>query len=95
MPTSAERAEARRRAAQAQGPAPAPANDDDLTSLTREKAAAWFAERGIDHMTADRLRQDASRRQGPRYYTIGRVPYYRLTDLRAWLREAQAAASAA
>jgi hypothetical protein len=54
--------------------------------LDREAAAAWFAARGIGRITADALRQMAARGKGPRFYKLGRYPYYRAEDLDEWLR---------
>lgn len=87
MPTSAERAAARREQKAEPAPPPAAGNDSDLTSLSRDEAAAWFAQLGFKVMTAERLRQDAAKKKGPPFFTIGRVPYYRRVDLEAWLRD--------
>ena len=51
--------------------------------LSRKEAADWLKARGLK-VSADYLRQTASK--GPQYVTLGRTPYYRVGDLRAWLR---------
>ena len=94
MPSSAERAAARRASRSLRSEAGRSGGDpaldpivlpgeDPLTMLDRAAAAQWLAERGLTKMTGDWLRQN--HRSGPPYVLIGRTPYYRLGELRAWL----------
>lgn len=53
--------------------------------LTRAEAAAWFADRGLKVMTADRLEKLAVKREGPPFSKLGRYVYYRPSELQAWL----------
>ncbi len=64
----------------------APAVDVPIAKhYSRGKAAAWFAERGFEHLTLQALNKLATRGRGPRYAYVGKYAYYSEADLTAWL----------
>lgn len=54
--------------------------------LDRKKAAAWFAEKGLTHVTVAALAKLAWRGEGPAYKRLGKHAYYAPGDLEAWLK---------
>jgi hypothetical protein len=58
----------------------------DLAWLSRSQAAAWFAGRGLTHVTVPALAKLAWRGAGPRYKRLGKHAYYLPENLDAWLK---------
>jgi hypothetical protein len=54
--------------------------------LTREKAAAYLRERGLEHMTKKRLEFLSWRGGGPSYSRLGKRVYYTHEQLDTWLK---------
>ncbi len=54
--------------------------------LSRLAAAAWFAARGVTHLTVPALAKLAWRGAGPAYKRLGKHAYYLPADLDAWLK---------
>lgn len=67
--------------------APAASAPTSPPYLSRDRAAAWFAAQGFEHVTANQLRRLASEDTGPTYCRLGRFVYYAEADLAAWLRD--------
>lgn len=54
--------------------------------LSRAQAAAWFARKGLTHLTPQALAKLAWRGAGPAYKRLGKHAYYLPADLDAWLK---------
>ena len=58
----------------------------DTHNLSRERAAAWFAAEGYEHITVRALAKMAQKGRGPRFHRLGKQVYYKRDDLVSWVQ---------